>query len=228
VTAGPFDSEGHPIRAVEAPGGGALATEATLAAKLGEVQDSPTTYTVLARLKALLTDTQLRATAVPVLPSAQELHLGEIGGNSDPVEVTLSLDTNAYHANDVLAATQEVAAAVRVNAGKALLTSIILNDKDDQKVALDLVLLRTNVALGTENAAPSIADNDADEVLGIVSVAAADWIDLGGTAVATIRNIGLLVEAGAASTSIYLAAITRGTPTHTASGITLKLGLLRD
>ena len=125
-------------------------------------------------------------------------------------------------------ASTAVASAVRVAAGKAVLHSLILNDKDDQGAALDVLILRTNVSLGTENAAPSITDANANEVLGIISVISTDWIDLGGCKVATKTNLGLIVEAGAASTSLYIAAITRGTPTHTASGIVVKLGLLRD
>lgn len=160
--------------------------------------------------------------------TATEVHVGEVGGNSDIVDVTLSLDTSAYSNGDVLAETQAVASAVRVAAGKAVLHSIVLNDKDDQGAALDLVFLRTNVSLGTKNAAPSITDANADEILGIVSVISTDWIDLGGCKIATLRNVGLLLEAGAAATSIFIAAITRGAPTHTASGITLRLGLLRD
>jgi hypothetical protein len=37
-----------------------------------------------------------------------------------------------------------------------------------------------------------------------------------------------VVEAGSGSTSLYVAAISRGTGTYTASGITLKIGILQD
>jgi len=160
--------------------------------------------------------------------TAGEAHVGEVSGNTDVIDVTLSLNTNIYASGDVLAATQEVASAMRVAAGKALLHSIVLNDKDDQGVELDLVFLQTNVSIGTENSAASVSDADADKILGLVNVASSDWEDLGGCRIATKTSVGLVLEAGAGSTSIYIAAITRGTPTHTASGITLKLGLLRD
>lgn len=158
-----------------------------------------------------------------------EHHTGKVTGVSDIVDVTLSLDTSAYADGDTLAATQEVANAMRVNGGAAILLSLKAQDDDDNGTALDLVFLRSNVALGTENAAPSITDANAVEVLGIVSIAAADWIDLGGVRVATKTNIGLLLETADASKSLYIAAITRGgTPTYTASGIKLQLGLLKD
>lgn len=142
------------------------------------------------------------------------------------IDLTFSLDTAIHAAGDVLAATQELAGAVSTSGGAAVLHSIVLNDKDDQGLGIDVVFLKTNVSIGTENAAVSISDTNADEVLGIVSVSAADFIDLGGCRVATVRSIGLPVEAGSGSTSIYVALITRGTPTHTASGITAKFGFI--
>ena len=147
--------------------------------------------------------------------------------NTEIVDVTLSLDiSSAYTSGDVLADTQEVTNALRANVGRGLLQSLVVNDKDDQGVAFDLVLLKSNVALGTENSPPSITDANADNILGVVSVAAGDYIDLGGCRVATVRNIGLALEVS--TTSLYIAAITRGTPTHTASGLALKLGIVRD
>lgn len=140
-------------------------------------------------------------------------------------DLTLSLDTSAYASGDVLAATQELIGAVPTPGGHALLHSLVVNDKDDQGQALDLVFLRSNVSIGTENAAVSIADNDADEVLGIVSVAVSDFQDLGGCRIATVPSIGIVLEAASSSTSIYIAAISKGIGTYTAAGITIKVGL---
>jgi hypothetical protein len=162
-----------------------------------------------------------------------------VASNQSPVPVTvtqpticdftLSLDVNIYSSGDVLAATQEIASAVVSAAGKALLISVVLNDKDDQGGALDLVFLRTNVSIGAENDAVSVSDANADEILGIVQVAAGDWLDLGGCRVATIpaSRCGIELTAGAASTSIYLAVISRDAKTYSASGITGHLGLER-
>lgn len=150
-------------------------------------------------------------------------------GNSGVVAVTLSLDTSAYGAGDLLADTQEVANAMRVAAGTGGIHSIVLNDKDDQGAELYLVFLSANVSLGTENQAPSITDANADNILGIVPVYTSDWVDLGGCRVATLTNVGLVVKAATASTSLYIAAVNgAGTPTYTAAGITMRLGLWRD
>lgn len=150
-------------------------------------------------------------------------------GNSGVVAVTLSLDTSAYGAGDLLADTQEVASAMRVAAGTGGIHSIMLNDKDDQGAELYLVFLSANVSLGTENQAPSITDANADNILGIVPVYTSDWVDLGGCKVATLTNVGLVVKAVTGSTSFYIAVVNgAGTPTYSAAGITMRLGLWRD
>ena len=144
-------------------------------------------------------------------------------------DVTFSLDTSAYASGDVLADTQEIASAVRLDGGAGVLQSIKLVDKSDQGVAMSVVILAANHSLGTENSAPDITDAECDDVLGIVDVAASDWKDLGGARVATVTGIGLPVKAAAESTSLYIGLINgTGTPTFSASGITAKLGILRD
>lgn len=142
-------------------------------------------------------------------------------------QVTLSLDTSIYASGDVLADTQEITACVPTPGGRAVIHSIVLNDKDDQGQALDIVFLNTNVSIGTENAAVAVSDTNADQILGIISVASGDWIDLGGCRVATKTNVALVVEAGSGLTSLFIAAISRGTGTYTASGITLSVGFCK-
>ncbi len=161
--------------------------------------------------------------------SAGENHIGEVGGNSALIDFTLSLDTSAYASGDLLADSQSIASAMRATDKTAVLQSLTLNDKDDQGVAMTLYFLSANVSMGTENAAPSISDANADNILGYVDIAASDWKDIGGTRIASVRSIGLLLKPVSGGTNIYIAAVNgTGTPTFTAAGITGKLGLLRD
>jgi hypothetical protein len=153
---------------------------------------------------------------------------GQIGGHTVEVDLTLSLDTNIYAAADLLADTQELAGAVRVNAGTAILQSVQLLDADDQGQPLDLVFLNANQSMGTENSAPNISDANAAKIIGNVSVLSSDWIDIGTSRIATIRNIGLALKAAAGTTSIWVAALSQGTGTYTASGITAKFLFLQD
>ena len=143
-------------------------------------------------------------------------------------ELTLSCDTAQYSDGDVLAAPQELAGVCP--AGHPVkLVSLSVTDKDDQGAALAVVLLRTNVSLGTENAAAGITDAVADEILSMVEIGTANYTDLGSsqvvwkTADAGDAGMGAICLSGAGD-SLYVGAIARGTATYTASGITLKFG----
>ena len=159
--------------------------------------------------------------------TAGETHIGEIGGSTSVISVTLTLDTNIYAIGDVLAGTQEIANAMRVNGGTGVLYSVIVQDQDDQAGALDLVFLDTNCSIGTENATVNISDTCASEVVGIVEVSASDYVDLANSQSAT-KQPGITMKAGAGTTSLYMAAISRGTKTYTANGIIVTCGFLRD
>lgn len=154
---------------------------------------------------------------------------GTIGSPADLIDITLTLDTLIYAAGDVHSDSVVITNAVRAVGGRAILNSLTVHDEDDQAAAgLDLVFFGSNVTLGAKNAVPAISDIDARQILGIVSLVAGDFKDLGGVKIGTLRNIGLLVEAGAASRDIYVQTVTQGTPTQTAAGMRLRLGFLQN
>lgn len=145
------------------------------------------------------------------------------------VDVTLSLDASgAYTSGDVLADTQAVSNAMRIINGHGLLNSVVVIDEDNQRQPLDLVFFSANVSLGTENSAVSVTDANARNILGIVRINSYDWIDLGGVGIATITGLTLGLQAASGTPDIYIAAITRGAPTHTASGIRIRLNIITD
>lgn len=162
-----------------------------------------------------------------VLVEPSENVIGKSGTPADLITVTLSLDTAAYADGDVMADSQVVTNAVRVAGGRATLKSVVVVDEDDVGQAFDILFFSSNVSLGTENAAPSITDANARNFLGFVKVAAADYIDLGGVKVATKTSCELMLEP-ASGRDIYVATIIRGAGTYTASGVSLKLGLVWD
>lgn len=142
-------------------------------------------------------------------------------------ELTLSLDTNVYAAGDVLADRQELAGVVGLGAGCGVIQSVVLLDESDQAQALDLIFLSADVTLGTENAAVSISDTNAGYIVGVVEVAAGDYVDLGGCQVAHKENLGIGFQTAAGSTSLYVGAVSRGTGTYAASAIKLKVSMLQ-
>lgn len=141
--------------------------------------------------------------------------------------VTLSLDTSAYADGDVLADSQAISACLRANDGTGTITNVTLTDIDDQGVGLDLLFLDANVSLGTENAAPSITDGNAANILGWVRVAASDWIDLGGVRLASVP-CSIPVKGVSGTDDLYVAAISRGAGTYTASGIVVRVAIACD
>jgi len=142
--------------------------------------------------------------------------------------VTFSTAAAAYDANDVLADTQEVTGCLRVAAGSGILQSFQIVDGDDNTAAaMTVYIFKSNVSLGTENSAVSITDANAAEIIGIIQIAAGDWVDLLASRMAFKGNLGIPVKV-ASGTSLWIALQTAGTPTQTASGITGILGILVD
>lgn len=160
--------------------------------------------------------------------AAGEAYVGQLGTPGDVLSFTPTLDTNIYAADDVLFDTTALAGMFRIAGGRALVQSLAVIDSDDQGVAFDLFFLQTNVTIGTFNGAPSISDANAVAscIRRICRVEASDYLDLGGCKVANKDGIGAMIEAAVGVTGGYLAAITRGgTPTYSASGLLLRLGL---
>jgi len=162
-----------------------------------------------------------------------EAHIGEVGAPGDVVNFTPTLDTNPYGDGDLLFDFAELTNFVRVVGGRAIVQSITVIDKADQKIAMDLFSSPVTIDMGTANSAPSISD--ADAALGVQNIRAAgktysiettDYKDLGGVSVATVTGVGLVIEADAASRSIFLAGMIRGTPTYAADSLVFRFGLL--
>lgn len=141
------------------------------------------------------------------------------------IDVTLVADTSIYASGDVLSVPAEITSVFRQLGGRIKLTSVVVLDEDNQGTAIDLVFFNATATLGTINAAISISDADARKIVGHLSVAAADFKAYINSQVAVKTATELIMEAGAASTSLFIAAVVRsGTPTYTASGLKLKLG----
>lgn len=147
-----------------------------------------------------------------------------INVESAVVDLVLSLDTGAYASGDVLADTQELTDVFRTSGGTGIIHSILVQDDDDQAQALDIIILDANTTIGTENSAVTMADND--DILGSVEVATSDYVDMANSQHACKTNVGIVVKG--IGRSLYVAAVSRGTGTYTASGITLRFGLLLD
>jgi len=147
------------------------------------------------------------------------------------VEVTLTLDTSAYSTGDVLADTQEIAGALPAAGESVILQSLVILDKSDQAQGLDVLILRSNTSIGTENTAFSPSDAVSVEILAVVEVASGNYYDMTNNQLArkNISEAGMgMVLKATSGTSLYIAAVSRGTGTYAADGIVVKLGFSRD
>ena len=139
-------------------------------------------------------------------------------------EATITTSSSpAYTANDAVGGLVTINNFVLSADQAARLESVILIDKGAQKAQTDLFFYRSAVTGGTDNAAYAPSDADAAECIGYVAIAAADYKDHGtSNAVATKALVGL--SFALPSKSIYVQAVTRGTPTYTGtSDLVLKL-----
>ena len=156
--------------------------------------------------------------------------MGRVFSLDTVVTVTPVVDTAAYAAGDLLFDTIEVPSAARGEGGVTILHSVTILDKADQGVAMTLVVLNALTDMGTINAAPNPDDTEAETIIGWVPVATTDYIDVGASKIANVRNVGLICKAAAGTSSLYLAAINgSGTPTYgAASNLVLQLGFLQS
>lgn len=153
-----------------------------------------------------------------------EVNMGEV-----VLEATLSLDTSAYAAGDVLAATQAFDTGYNdfmESTGTAILQNVQVFDFDDQGIGLTLLFLRSNVSVGTENSAMSITDANSKEIVAKVTIAATDFKDLGGQQLAEITNISKVVKTASGGHGLFIAAMGDGTATYSAAGVFVRAGLL--
>ena len=145
-------------------------------------------------------------------------------------DVTLSLDTSAYANGDLLADTQSVDAAFRDTDGAGSIKSLVVIDEDDQTLyTFSVWFLDGAGTLGTENSAPSATDAVCRTVLAKVDFATTDGLDLGGAKVYSKTDLSIPVRAITGTDDLGIAVVvTTGTPTHTASGVRVRIGMELD
>ena len=145
----------------------------------------------------------------------------------DVSEVRLNLDTAVYASGDLLCQAVELE-NVCVPNYPAFIESVTLLDYDDQGGALDLIFFRANPgSLGVVNVALAISNAQAEMVLGVVNVAAADYTDLGAQRIAQPQFYPIKVRALDGSASIWVAGAGRSASTYAGGRMLLKCGVVR-
>lgn len=147
----------------------------------------------------------------------------------ETIDVTLVCSTAAASAGDVVAITAEIPNFFKDNGSKAFITGVILYDEDDQGLDLDILLMNAATDVGTLGAANAITDAEGETIIAWFDINAADYKDWGDFRTATLKpsDTGFYVPGWiyTGSTSLWIAAITRGAPTYTVSGVKLKFSV---
>lgn len=141
----------------------------------------------------------------------------------------LTVNTGAYSAGDsLLGAPAQFAYVDRggESVSGAILEAITIVDVDEEAAELTLLFFSDTPTTQTINDAYAANAADLNLLLGIVEIETADFSDIGGEDVATVTGIDLPIKTAAGT--LYMHAITRGTPTWTAAtDVTVILNLVR-
>lgn len=160
---------------------------------------------------------------------ASESHIGEVGGNQITVQVAQTVTaSSAYTSGNAIGGLITVANAARVSAGSGILQSVVVNSKSAQTSQIDIFIFSANPSGSTctDKTAFSLAAADFDKVLGVVTVTA--WFSAGTPSVGQAQNLAM-PYALASGTSVYACAVTRATPTYTAtSDISVGFRFMRN
>jgi len=137
-----------------------------------------------------------------------------------------------YSSGDVIGSVTKIPNALLDMGYCAKLLSVVVLDAANQKSALDFVFFTQTPAnsIGADNSPYALNDADLLKVCGRFSVLTADYVSSGtNNAEATKTNIKLLLEGVPGSRDLYMAVISRGTPTYgSASDLSIKLGLEQE
>ena len=143
------------------------------------------------------------------------------------IDATPVLDTSQYTSGDVLFVAQEVKDFFPDLQSAVNLMSIVALDGDDQAQVFDIVFSNANITLGTINSAISISDADCAKIIGYVVFASGDKNDTINSNLWVKSNINQIMKSSGLTTSVWISGVCRGgTPTYTASGMKLKIGIV--
>lgn len=140
------------------------------------------------------------------------------------VSATPTLDTVAYASGDSLhTAVISFANAVRLSGGTGRIRKVVVIDKDLQSMAGELWIFSATVTPAAANAAHSISDADAALCVGVIPFGTYYASALNSISIANVD-----VPISCAATTLFGILVTRGTPTYTASGLTVLLHIETD
>lgn len=144
---------------------------------------------------------------------------------------SVTTSAGAYSAGDQVGGISEIANVFGRAGCGAIIHSVTLQDLADQKANIQLLFFdKLPTLIGSDNAAFSISDAELTaKCIGALSIATADYVDIGSQAVATKTGLHLALrpqvnaQQGVSNgQSLFVVMLTSGTPTY-GSGAKLNL-----
>jgi len=135
------------------------------------------------------------------------------------VKIKPTITSTPYSAGDSYGGIQKIANALAPR-GSGQLHSLCILDKQKQKPALDIFIFESNPAAATagDNAAFAFSTDDL-KVIGRISVATGDWIEVNNEAICQKSGLDIQVQSSDGSFDYYAVAVTSSTPTQAANGV---------
>jgi len=149
---------------------------------------------------------------------ASEYHIGEVTGQGKGVKVALTVTaSSAYSAGNSIGGKITIANAVRVSGGVAILSSIQLLDRANQKPVGTIYIFDADPSAATlTDKTGFVFSTDDLKVVAQIPVYSSDWITTNSKALANLPGLARLVQA-ASGTTLYAAFVTTSTPTFAAT-----------
>jgi len=235
----PGDTDNQLLQKIADSGASAPADSAAIVAAITG-GDATLTAAVQAGDAALVTAVNLGTVAITGGDAAlvTAVNLGTVatqtnrtvGGLTSLVELDLTVTAELYAAGDSVGGKLTLANALRVASGTAILDSIHVLDRSNSKAGLAILIFSADPGAATiTDGAAFVASTDDVKVVAIVPLAATDYTTVNAKAYATLKTLGIVVKASAASTSLFAAIVCVGAPTFVSTtDVHVKFGFLQD
>ena len=149
--------------------------------------------------------------------------------NVEIFSITPTTYAGAVGDNNVIFADHEIENFAMEDGGKGIIQSIVILDDDDNGAAMDIFIHTRSGAVGTEGSAVSVTTSVLiQSIKGVIPITTySDGINW---QIGHKENIGTVIDCTSSSRSVFLTAVNRsgGSKTYTASGLVLKIGVIRD
>lgn len=152
-----------------------------------------------------------------------------VGGKTAVITITPTLDTGIHASGDTLFNAVEAADVFATVGGTGTILSVSVRDAAGQSGALDVLVFNAAPTTRTLNAASAYTSADLAKQVNFVSVLAANYGTIGtNLSFGEVGSVGKGVKAAAASTSLWIAGISRDAKTYAANSLTITVTILLD